>query len=238
MSALGAFPRQAANVVLHPRTVWEQAPVLTPRSALTWQIAGGFACLVLLILRLTALASTHPSYRGAGGAALVGVGLTAELLGYLLYLPFGAWVATLVLRVAYPDLRFASVFQLFSYSTVPLLFGWIARALIAWLRPASGVATAGSFHEYAAALWKALELRTDPFVLLGAWWSGSAIAATLGLFWIWHAVVLVSGLESRLEVRRRWAVVVLATLFGVVLVANLAEASIGAHWHQLVVWSD
>ena len=238
MSTLGVFPRQAANVVLHPRSVWQHAPILALRSALTWQIAGGIGCLVLLILRLTALANTHPSYRGSGAAALVGVAVTSELLGYLLYLPLGAWVATVVLRVAYPDLRFSTVFQLFSYSTVPLLVGWIARTLIAWLGPAPAVAAAASFHEYAAALWKALELRTDPFVLLGGWWSAPAISATLGLFWIWHAVVLGSGLERRLHVRRRWALAVLATLFGIVLVANLAEVSVGAHWHELVVWSE
>lgn len=235
MSTLGVFPRDAANVVLHPRLVWQHAPILTLRSALTWQIAGGIGCLVLLLLRLTALGSTHPAYRGSGGAALVGAALTSELLGYLLYLPLGAWVATAVLRVAYPDLRFWSVFQLFSYSTVPLLVGWIARTAIAWLRPAPAVATAGSFHEYIATLWTALELRTDPLVVVGAWVAG---AGTLGLFWIWHAVVLGSGLEKRLLVRRRWALAVLATLFGVVLVANLAEASIGANWHQFVVWSD
>jgi hypothetical protein len=239
MTVLGVFPRQAANLVLHPRSAWQQAPVLTLRSALTWQLAGGVACLTLLVLRAAALAATHPAYRGAGGGILVGAAVAAQMLGYFLYLPLGAWVAAVVLRAAYPDLRFSSVFELFSYSTVPLLIGWVARTVVAWARPAPAVATAGSFHDYVANLWTALELRADPLVLLGSWWSApGVVAGALGLFWIWHAVVLWFGLETGLGVKRRWALAVVATLFGVLLVASLAAASVGAHWHELVVWKE
>ena len=226
MSNLGVFPRDAENA----------GSVLPSHSALTWQIAGGTACLALLIVRATMLGNAHPAYHGSGGAALVGAAVTAELLGYLFYIPLGAWVATIVLRVVHPDLRYPQVFALFGTATMPLLFGWIVRAAVAWLRPAPAVATAGSFHEYARALWSAVELRTDPFALFGA--SPSAIAATLGIFWIWHAVVLASGLDRRLRVSRPWALAVLATLFGVVLVAHLAEASVAANWQHIVVWSD
>lgn len=239
MTGFGIFPRQVTSLVLHPRSAWQGAPALTLRTALTWQVVGGVACLALVMLRLAGLAATHPAYRGAGGGLLVGAAVVAELLGYFLYLPLAAWGATIVLRAAHPELRFASVFALLSYSTVPLLVGWIARAAVVWMRPAPGVAAAGGFHDYVAALWTALELRSDPSVLLAA--SGSVLsvsAGALGLFWIWHAVVLWSGLENRLAVERPWALAVLATLLGIVLAAHLAEASVGARWHELVVWTD
>lgn len=240
MRQTASFARQAAGLTFQPRAAWPSAlDTLRTRPALLWQAAGALACVVLLSLRASGLANTNPAFAGSGGGILVTVALALEAIAYLLYIPLGAWVVTTVLRPAHPDLGWRRVLRVFSYSTLPLLAGWVLRGAVAWVRPAGGVAAAGDFHRYLELLWSAVTLRADVGLLLG---SGTPLLASasqaLGLFWVWHAVVLWGGLDELTEGSRRWVVAALATLFGLVLVAQLLEGVAALQWPGLVTWSE
>jgi len=231
--------RYAAGLTLRPGTSWSTlVPELRSIPVVLVQVVGGLACLALLQVRVAGLAATSAAFADAGGAALVGATLGVELLTYLAYLPLGAWIVTTVLRPARPELAWRRVLPVFAYSTLPLLAGWVVRTGVAWLRSGSAVASAGDFHHYVELLRQAVTLRADLGLLVpGGWTLLSLPAQALGFFWVWHAVVLWSGLVELTEGRRRWAWAALGTLFGLVLIATLVEGVAASQWRSFVVWT-
>lgn len=211
---------------------------LPGRLTIPLQVGGGLVCLGLLAVRVVGLDSDHPAFAGSGASVLVIAALAAQLAAYLFYLPLGAWVVTSVLRPRHPDLGWRHTLTLFAASTLPLLAGWALRVGVGWLRPADTVASAGDFHSYVERLWWSVSLRADAGLILPQAWSLLAVPArALSVFWLWHAAILWSGLVERTGPPRRTAWSVLASLFGMWLVAVLLQAVVAARWQGFVVWT-
>jgi hypothetical protein len=240
MRTIAVFPRHAAGLTLSPTAGWRNlAEHLQSRAALAWFVGGSAACFVLLLIKARQLAAANLMYATAGGHLLAGLGLAVQLAGTVLYLFAGAWLVLTLLKGALPRLTYGQALGLVSYAAFPLLVAWICRTVVAWQRPVVEVAFVGGFHPFIEALWAALSVRAD----LAAWLPVSsplltAVALSASLFWVWHAVTLWAGLEVALGAPRRWALVVLVTLFGLVLAAHLVELSVAAHWRELVSWTD
>lgn len=240
MTTIAAFPRTAIQLTMSPWGAWSALrDRLQTQGALVWQLVGASICLLALMLRVSALVGSNREFEEAGITAIVGLAMSAELIAFAVYLIGAGWLLHLMSPVDRPRLTASEALSLVACTGFPLLLAWVFRVAVAWLRPSDGLALVSDFHSFVEAVWAATTLRADLGVIISP---GSAaitgVAATLGLFWLWHWLTLWGALRVHLGWSTRWAAILLCMLFALVLLANVTQASIASSWTEMIAWSD